>query len=267
LLHTKQGRSAEAAAGYQAALKIKPEYEQANLSLGALLASQKKYDEAIRYFYAALATEPGNVDAHFNVASALSAKGEYGAASVHYAEACRLRPADVEAREGLGFALLCQGRMPEAVPQFEQVLRERPSALANYHLAVALDSQGQSEGALAHYREAVRLAPDAALYLNDLAWLLATSPNEQIRNGAEAVRLAERACELSGGKEARFFGTLDAAYAEAGRFEEAMAAATKARDLALAAGQKDIAQKAEERLALYREHKPYRTPAPPGRSQ
>ena len=91
---------------------------------------------------------------------------------------------------------------------------------------------------------------------------MATNPKAELRNGAEAVRLAERACELSGGKEARFQGTLDAAYAEAGRFADALATAAKAHDLALAAGQPEIARQAEERVALYRAGKPYRAAAP-----
>jgi tetratricopeptide (TPR) repeat protein len=93
--------------------------------------------------------------------------------------------------------------------------------------------------------------------MNDLAWVLATSANEKLRDTSEAIRLAEQACRLSGGSEARFFGTLDAAYAGAGRFEEAITTAQKARELALAAGQQRIAQQAEERLALYRTRKPY----------
>ena len=68
--------------------------------------------------------------------------------------------------------------------------------------------------------------------------------------------------ECAGGREPRFFGTLDAAYAGAGRFEEAISTANKARELALVAGQPQIAQKAEERLALYREGKPYHSPPP-----
>ena len=80
-------------------------------------------------------------------------------------------------------------------------------------------------------------------------------------NRAEAndvvVRLAERACELSG-KEARFWGTLDAAYAEAGRFEDAIKTAEKTRDLALAAGEKDLAAAAEQRLGMYRAKKAFR---------
>jgi Flp pilus assembly protein TadD len=153
--------------------------------------------------------------------------------------------------------------MPDAARQFREVLRLRPDAQTHYRLALALDSQGQADEALAHYREAVRLSPNTPLYLNDLAWFLATNPKAALRDGAEAVRLAERACQLSGGKEPRCWGTLDAAYAEAGRFAEAVATVAKVRQLALAAGQPDIAQQAEERLALYRAGKPYRTPASP----
>jgi Flp pilus assembly protein TadD len=115
---------------------------------------------------------------------------------------------------------------------------------------------------VAQFRHILRAHPEHAEALNNLAWLLATCADDQVRNGAEAVRLAEEACRLSGGKEARFWGTLDAAYAEAGRFDDAVATATKARDLALAAGNSEIAQLAEGRLALYRTRKPYRSPAP-----
>jgi tetratricopeptide (TPR) repeat protein len=93
-----------------------------------------------------------------------------------------------------------------------------------------LDASGQGEKAITQYREAVRLSPPYALYMNDLAWALATNPNEKMRDIKEAVRLAEDACRLSGGREPRFFGTLDAAYAGAGRFEEAITTASKTRE-------------------------------------
>jgi Flp pilus assembly protein TadD len=217
-------------------------------------------EEAIVQFQAAVQAAPEKADAHFNLAAALNAKGDFAGAATYFAEACRLRPEDVEAREKLGLALLYQGKMAEAVPQFRALLRMRLDARTHYHLGLALDSLGQPEAAHPHYREAVRLSPNTPLYLNDLAWLLATNPKPELRDGAEAVRLAERACELSDGKEARFWGTLDAAYAEAGRFADAISTAIKARDLALVAGQTDIAQRAEQRLALYRSGKPYRTP-------
>jgi protein O-mannosyl-transferase len=263
ILKAKQGKADEAAQCYAAALEFKPGHAEAHLTLGAMLANQKQFDAAIIHFQAALQTAPGNVDARFNLAAALNAKGDYAGAAAHYAEACRLRPEDLEARQNLGVALLYQGKMPEAAAQLQEVLRVRPEASTHHFLALALDAQGRAKEALPHYREAARLSTNNALYLNDLAWVLATSPRADVRNGAEAVRLAEAACRLSGGKEARCFGTLDAAYAEVGRFDDAVATATKARELALAAGQQDIAQAAEARLALYRERKPFRPPVSP----
>jgi Flp pilus assembly protein TadD len=112
--------------------------------------------------------------------------------------------------------------------------------------------------AVEHYREAIRLKPDWPEPLNDLAWLLATCPKPSIRNGSEAVRLAERACELSGFKQARFLGTLDAAYAETGRFAEAIAEAEAARALATTAGEQDLVAAADTRLELYRAGRPFR---------
>jgi Flp pilus assembly protein TadD len=108
-----------------------------------------------------------------------------------------------------------------------------------------------------HYREAIRLKPDWPEPVNDLAWMLATFPRAEFRDAAEAVRLAEHACELTGHKEARFLGTLDAAYAEAGRFGEAITVAEEARKLALAAGDQALADGAAGRLLQYRAGKPY----------
>jgi len=82
----------------------------------------------------------------------------------------------------------------------------------------ALLLQGKAEEAISHYQEAIQLKPDWPEPLNDLAWLFATYPRAELRNGAQAVDLAERACKLTNFKEARFLGTLDASYAEAGRF-------------------------------------------------
>ena len=120
--------------------------------------------------------------------------------------------------------------------------------------------QGKAEEAVAHYNEAIRLKPDWPEPLNDLAWLLATYPRAELRNGVQAVELAERACRLTTFKEARFLGTLDAAYAEAGRFPEAITIAEQAKSTALAAGEKSTAEQADERLKLYRSGLPFHQP-------
>ena len=87
---------------------------------------------------------------------------------------------------------------------------------------------------------------------------LATEPDAQLRNGPEAVRLAEHACELTQRKQPRLIGTLAAAYAEAGRFADAVKAAEEAARVAEAMGDKSLAAENRELLALYSEGKPYR---------
>jgi tetratricopeptide (TPR) repeat protein len=93
--------------------------------------------------------------------------------------------------------------------------------------------------------------------LNNLAWLLATSPDAHIRDGVQAVKYAEHACELTHHGVTILVGTLAAAYAEAGRYDDAMAAAEKACALATASGERDLLEKNRKLLALYQAHQPY----------
>src|SRR5207253_1400031 len=109
---------------------------------------------------------------------------------------------------------------------------------------------------VAALRQALQLEPTYAPAMNDLAWILATNQDPAVRDGAEAVRLAEQACQLAGTREPRYWGTLDAAYAEQGKFDDAIAAAEKAQKLAREAGQGEIVAAAEHRLALYRKQEP-----------
>jgi Flp pilus assembly protein TadD len=93
--------------------------------------------------------------------------------------------------------------------------------------------------------------------MNDLAWILATHPDSSVRNGTQAVKLAEAACRLDP-QQARFWGTLDAAYAESGRFEEAIATAERAAKLATSQGLNAISEAARDRLKRYRTAQPFR---------
>jgi cytochrome c-type biogenesis protein CcmH/NrfG len=141
---------------------------------------------------------------------------------------------------------------------FEQTVRLRPEAQSYYNLGRARLAQGRPREAVSNYEAAVTLKPEWTAALNELAWILATHPQADVRDGPAAVILAERACQLSSGKETRFLATLDAAYAEAGRFAEAIRTAEKTRELAVSAGDKQGAQEAETRLILYRKNQPYR---------
>jgi tetratricopeptide (TPR) repeat protein len=257
-LKQDQGDAEAAAQAYATALQFRPDYTGAHLNLGQVLVLQHKWDEAIAHLRTGLRAAPQNAEAHFLLGAALASQGHYAEAAVGFAEACRLRPEYPEARASLGQALFYQGKLAEAVPELRRALQARPNAKNHYYLALALHTQGQFDEALPHYRDAARLDPATPIYLNDLAWILATHPKAEVRDGTEAVRLAETACRLSGGQTARFWGTLDAAYAEVGRFDEAIATGQKARDLAAAAGQPEIAKAAEERLKLYQRKTPYR---------
>jgi Tfp pilus assembly protein PilF len=158
----------------------------------------------------------------------------------------------------LGVVLLEKNRLAEAATQFSEAARLQPAnAIANYHLALIHQARKETRAAIACFRKALQAQPDWPESLNNLAWILAANPDPALRNGPEAVALAERACKLTGYQEPLLVGTLAAAHAEAGQFTEAVNFAETARTLALAAGQKEVAQKNLELLELYRSGRAY----------
>jgi tetratricopeptide (TPR) repeat protein len=218
------------------------------------------WQNSITLFSHTAAVTENNILAEYNLGEALARAGNDDAAVTHYSKALAMPPNRVEAqynsqpqaRFNLGLIYRNAGKWPEAAAQFEAYLREFPSD-PNGHIALGsvLLAMGRTAEGIREDREAARLNPDDVESLNRLAWLLATQPDAKFRDGAEAVRLAGRACELTGGRNARFLATLDAAYAEAGRFAEAITAAQKTIATAQAEGQKELAAAAEKRLKLY----------------
>jgi hypothetical protein len=110
---------------------------------------------------------------------------------------------------------------------------------------------------MGQYRTALNGDPNSPRVLNDLGWELATAADSSLRNGAEAVRLAKRACALTNYAGANYVGTLAAAYAEAGQYPDAVQMAEKARTLALDSGEMDLAEQTKNLLELYRADRPY----------
>ena len=154
------------------------------------------------------------------------------------------------------------GRLPEAIEQYEQALRLKPDyAEVHYNLGVALVQLGRLPEAMGHWEQASRIRPDHSEAENNLAWLLATLAPADGGDPVRAVTLAERACELTNNRVAGYLDTLAAAYAAAGRFNDAVATAQQAIDLANSAGQAQAVSEIETRLELYRAGRAYRAPA------
>jgi hypothetical protein len=125
-------------------------------------------------------------------------------------------------------------------------------------LARAAMKSGDLAGAVDHEEQALAHNPDSIEALNNVAWLRATAPDAALRNGDEAVRLAEQACELTGRQQPVPLSTLAAAYAETGRFDDAVATAQRAIAIEQKNGEINIVEKMNRCLLLYQAHKPYR---------
>ncbi len=133
----------------------------------------------------------------------------------------------------------------------EPLVPERPEAKAQVELARQLESAGKIQEAIQHYRQALNVAPDDAIALNDLAWILTTAPVPELRNGQEAVQLAVKAVQLTEGTQPLMIGTLAAALAETGQFSKAVEVANTAQNLALITGQQEMAAENARLINLY----------------
>ena len=289
----QQGKLDHAVAEYTQALWFKPLQEKTHLALGITLAKQKHYEESAAHYRAALAINPESALAHNNLARLLHTQGRLDEAIDHYSAALKSDPKLAQAHNNLGVLLLQKGRLPEGAAHLEEAVRLNPAdPESQYNLALALNQQEKwnqaaaifarlapglpkdsnlhyqfglalahlqkTREAMSHYAHSIVLQPDFPGALDRLAWILATAPQAEFRNGEEAVRMAERACDLTGQKNAQMLATLAVTYAEAGRFPEAVSTAERARDLAVNTGQKEMAIKCGSLLDAVKAGKPWR---------
>ncbi len=253
------GRIDEAKAQCRDASRVDPRAATPHSNLGALLAGEGKWEEAIAEYQMALARDSRLNEARCGLAGALGKQGKYEEGIRDLSELLIAQPAYGPGRLQLGVILSLQGNRDQAIREFTELLRANPAdSAAAYHLGLALSAQGKAKEALAQYRAAAKARPDFPEALNNLAWILATSPDPQLRDGQQAVALAERACRLTEQKQAFILGTLGAAYAEAGRSTEAVATAETAIALAEKAGDREVADMNRKLLGLYRLGQPYR---------
>ena len=235
------------------------------LTLGALTWRQTGvYGDIETLWRDTLVKNPNAWIAHNNLASILARQGHTPEAITEYRASLRLNPRNVEAHTGLGAALGSQGKIEEAIAEIRTAVQLRPDfADAHENLGHALALQGNIKEAIAEYWETLRLRPNSAKVLARLAAILATDQDASIRNGAVAVQLAERLCGSTRYRQAEAMDVLAAAYAEAGRFTDAVRVAQQAVELATTNGQWELAAQIENRLHLYQAGRPFHeSPAP-----
>ena len=287
-----QGRRAEAISHHRRAVEIKPDYGPALNSIGAYLLFTGQVSEAIPYFQKALEIKPTNAAAHNNLANCFLKTGQFedaiahfrkaleitpdfaGAESnlggaffltgrvanaiVHYEKALEIQPDNAEAHANLASALLQTARTREAIDHLQRAIALQPDfAVAHAKLGNALLLSGAARDAIPHFQRALDLQPQMSSAGTKLAWVLATHPDATLRDGPHAVTLAEQTNGAAENKNATILLILAAAYAEAGRFSEAVQTAQRAWQSPEAQADAALRKALRAQLELYRAGTPF----------
>jgi len=248
------GKPAEAAPHFAETLRLAPDYPEARNFLAASLGGAGRYDEAAAEFRTLLARHE-TADLHFNLGMTYELAGHHDRAVSEWEAALRLDPQHAAARARLAGApapsTAAAGATGTPAPP-------PPSAIETAR-AAAVGAMGQArvDDAIREYEAILRLDADDLDALNNIAWIRATHADPAHRNGAEAVRLAERARDHSPEPVAVLYSTLAVSYAEAGRYADAVRAGERAVDLARRANSSAEAERYAQQLALYRAGRPF----------
>lgn len=205
----------------EAVLRLRPGLIAGILLRARALAAAKRFDEAVRDMELLVQNDPQNPDYKLQLAF-------YHMAAERPRKAIKLLTEILEANESDWRALRARGD--------------------------ALLAIGKHAEAIQDYNRALKLKPDDSGLLNNLAWVLATSPEDHLRDGKRALELALKACELTHYKEAHILSTLASAYAELGDFENAIKWSTQAVEL----GDADQKEQLKKELETYQQGKPFR---------
>ncbi|MBW1912994.1 MAG: tetratricopeptide repeat protein, partial [Deltaproteobacteria bacterium] len=256
-VYIEKGKLDEGIAEFKQVIAINPKHVKAYNNLGVAYGRKDRLDEAISEYEKALAIDPNFADAHINLGGAYGEKGLLDEAIAEFKQSLICDPNNAKAYYNLGAAYDKKGLLDDAVFGYKRAVAMNPYYAEAYHkLGLAFKAQGKLNDAIGSYREVIRLEPDNHEVYNELAWIYATSPQEAIRNGDEAVILATRACELTGFKKSESLDTLAAAYAEQGKFDKAVEYQLRAIELAPPQIGKDL----QKRLQLYKLRRAYCAP-------
>jgi tetratricopeptide (TPR) repeat protein len=205
------------------------------------------------------AAAPGNSSSLDRVGEALLKEGLWNEAIGHFQALLKANSALPAVHQSLAATLLREGRQEEAIAHLRNAVQLNPKlASAHSSLANLLLQGARFEEAIAHFQAAIQAQPTNAFYLNNLAWVLATCPQDSVRDGARAVELAQQAERLSGSRNPSILGTLAAAYAEARRLPQAVTTAQRALELATAQTNSAQLESVRSQIKSYQAGSPFR---------
>ena len=254
---------AEDIVGFEMELAADPDQVMMHDDVASLYLQFGQVDKAVAHYRESVRLQPESPAAAYNLGTGLLQAGELDEATAELERALRLNPEYALAHNNLGAVFRLQGRLVDAVRHFRRSLAIRPDdGEALYNLANVLTMQGALDEAVTLYGRAIDATPDAPEPAAELAWLLAAHPDPSRRDPARAVALAERAAALTDHAQPAVLDVLAAAYAAAGRLDDAVATAERALGL-VPAGRDDMAAVIRERLDAYR--RALAGPTAPGR--
>lgn len=225
----------------------------------ATAARNDDYATDARMWFDVVQKQPHNARARTNYAANLLKTGQATSAEEHLRVAVAEAPDYAEAHANLAVALVTQGHVKDALTHFERATTLNPFYTSVYeNMGEAYGADGQLAKAAKWFLKALDQKPDDVALLNKAGWILATAVDPEARNGARAVELGRHAVALTERRDASSLDTLAVAYAEAGRFADAIIAGESALALARTNGDQRYPAELERRLAVYRAGKAFR---------
>jgi tetratricopeptide (TPR) repeat protein len=244
---------------FRHALAVTSRNYVAEYNLGQALSVQGRIDEAVEHYYRALEVKSDHEGAHNNLGLTYAIHGEWTKATNHYAQGLEIAPTNGDIHFNMGIALLTLGDPTNANQHLQWTLKANPRHyLAHKAIGDASLAMKRFRDAADHYRKALHIKADQPEALNRLAWVLSTAPDTTLRNGKEAVQLAERACQLTNYQQPIMLITLATASAEAGDFNRAVDVVRQAETLAMLQGDRFTAERARQLRQEFEQNQPHR---------
>ena len=252
-LYLEDGRVEDALHHLRESVRLMPQSAVRHVNLGKALIEAGQLDRAAAAFEAALQMAPADVAARLDLGVVRALQGRINDALDEYNRVLAIDPGNQEAHNNLSAILLYLGRIEDAHEHARRALELQPDfPAARYNMARVLLARGQMREARQHFELALKGRPDWPAALKEYAWWLATDPDREVRDPVRAVVLAARAVQLTNRRDPTLLDVLAAAYASAGRFDEAVRTANVALDLVRGDQNRERLSNLRRHFELYR---------------